>query len=97
WEGRIANDGALIGAVRTASVYARVKKGSCWLRADIAAPRLILGQAIGRGGTVMTPEAHGTAIPQATYASFHQYLPEFMMNQRCIFGCLPTDQHQVSA
>src|SRR5699024_1244985 len=81
WEGGIAIHGALIGAVLTAIVYARIKKVSFWLLAEIAAPSLILGQAIGRWGNFMNQEAHGGAISQATYDSFHQYLPDFIMNQ----------------
>src|SRR5699024_2043751 len=88
WEGGIAIHGALIGAVLTAIVYARIKKVSFWLLADIAAPSLILGQAIGRWGNFMNQEAHGGAISQATCDSFHQYLPEFIMNQMCIDGII---------
>jgi len=88
WEGGIAIHGALIGAVLTAIVYARIKKVSFWLLADIAAPSLILGQAIGRWGNFMNQEAHGGAISQATYDSFHQYLPDFIMNQMCIDGIM---------
>src|SRR5699024_605767 len=84
----IAIHGALIGAVLTAIVYARIKKGSFWLLADIAAPSLILGQAIGRRGNFMNQEAHGGAISQATYDSFHQYLTDFIMNQMCIDGIM---------
>src|SRR5699024_2022127 len=53
WEGGIAIHGALIGAVLTAIVYARIKKQSFWQLADIIAPSLILGQAIGRWGILL--------------------------------------------
>ncbi|SEP91762.1 Prolipoprotein diacylglyceryl transferase [Virgibacillus subterraneus] len=88
WEGGIAIHGALIGAVLTTIVYARVKKVSFWQLTDIAAPSLILGQAIGRWGNFMNQEAHGGAISEATYNSFHQYLPDFIMNQMCIDGVM---------
>src|SRR5699024_11072673 len=81
WECGIGSHGALIGAVLTVIVYARIKKVYFLLLADIAAPSLILGQAIGRWGNFMNQEAHGGAISQATYDSFHQYLPDFIMNQ----------------
>ncbi|WP_229683058.1 prolipoprotein diacylglyceryl transferase [Virgibacillus oceani] len=88
WNGGIAIHGALIGSVLTAIVYARVKKVSFWQLADIAAPSIILGQAIGRWGNFMNQEAHGGPISEATYNSFHQYLPDFIMNQMCIDGIM---------
>jgi len=88
WEGGIAIHGALIGAVLTAVVFARVRKTSFWQIADVAAPSLILGQAIGRWGNFMNQEAHGGPISEATYNSFHQYLPDFIMNQMCIDGVM---------
>ncbi|SHH36220.1 prolipoprotein diacylglyceryl transferase [Virgibacillus chiguensis] len=88
WEGGIAIHGALIGSVLTAIIYARVKRVSFWQLADIAAPSLILGQAIGRWGNFMNQEAHGGPISASTYESFHQYLPDFIMNQMCIDGVM---------
>jgi len=88
WEGGIAIHGALIGAVLTAIVFARVKKLNFWQIADITAPSIIIGQAIGRWGNFMNQEAHGGPISQSTYDSFHQYLPDFIMNQMCIGGTL---------
>src|SRR5690625_4965807 len=86
WEGGIAIHGALIGSVLTAIIYARVRKLSFWQMADIAAPSLILGQAIGRWGNFMNQEAFGGQIAISTYEKFHQYLPDFIMNQMCING-----------
>lgn len=88
WEGGIAIHGALIGSVLTAIVYARIRKVSFWKLADVIAPGLIVGQAIGRWGNFMNQEAHGGPISEATYNSFHQYLPEFIMNQMCIDGTM---------
>ncbi|WLV23958.1 prolipoprotein diacylglyceryl transferase [Aciduricibacillus chroicocephali] len=86
WEGGIAIHGALIGATLTAIVYTRVKGISFWKMADILAPSLILGQAIGRWGNFMNQEAHGGPMSKAAYENFHQYLPDFIMNQMCIDG-----------
>lgn len=86
WEGGIAIHGALIGSVLTAIVYTRIRKLSFWQIADIAAPSLILGQAIGRWGNFMNQEAYGGQIAISTYEKFHQYLPDFIMNQMCING-----------
>ncbi|MFD1038850.1 prolipoprotein diacylglyceryl transferase [Virgibacillus byunsanensis] len=88
WEGGIAIHGALIGSVITAVIYARVKKVSFWQIVDITAPGIILGQAIGRWGNFMNQEAHGGPISESTYNSFHQYLPDFIMNQMCIDGVM---------
>jgi len=88
WNGGIAIHGALIGSVLTAIIYARVKNVSFWQLADVAAPSLILGQAIGRWGNFMNQEAHGGPISEATYNNFHQYLPDFIMNQMCIDGTM---------
>ncbi|WP_130859723.1 prolipoprotein diacylglyceryl transferase [Gracilibacillus phocaeensis] len=88
WEGGIAIHGALIGSVLTAIVYTRVKKLSFWQIADIMAPSLLVGQAIGRWGNFMNQEAHGGPISEAAYQNFHQYLPDFIMNQMCIDGTM---------
>lgn len=88
WEGGIAIHGALIGAVLTAVIYARYRNISFWQLADITAPSIILGQAIGRWGNFMNQEAHGGPISEATYEKFHQYLPDFIMDQMCIDGVM---------
>ncbi|WP_186580983.1 prolipoprotein diacylglyceryl transferase [Aquibacillus kalidii] len=88
WEGGIAIHGALIGSVMTAIIYARVRKLSFWQLADIAAPSIILGQAIGRWGNFMNQEAHGGPVSQEAYNNFLQYLPDFITNQMCIGGVM---------
>lgn len=88
WEGGIAIHGALIGSVLTAIVFAKVKKVSFWQVADIVAPSLILGQAIGRWGNFMNQEAHGGPVSEAAYNNFIQYLPNFINNQMCIDGVM---------
>lgn len=88
WEGGIAIHGALIGAVLTAIVFARVRKVSFWQLADVAAPSLILGQAIGRWGNFMNQEAHGGPVSETVYDNFLQYLPDFITNQMCIDGVM---------
>lgn len=88
WEGGIAIHGAILGGVLTAIVYTRVKKLSFWKLADIVAPSLILGQAIGRWGNFMNQEAHGGPVSEAAYNNFLQYLPDFIMNQMTIGGVM---------
>lgn len=84
WNGGIAIHGALIGSVLTAIVFAKVKKVSFWKLADIAAPSLLLGQAIGRWGNFMNQEAHGGEITRSFLENMH--LPEFIINQMYING-----------
>lgn len=84
WEGGIAIHGALIGAVAAAVVYAKKKKLSFWFLADIVAPSLILGQAIGRWGNFMNQEAHGGPVTRGFLEGLS--LPEFIINQMYIDG-----------
>ncbi|GIO26406.1 prolipoprotein diacylglyceryl transferase [Ornithinibacillus bavariensis] len=86
-EGGIAIHGALIGAMLTAIVFTRVKKISFWKLADVLAPSLILGQAIGRWGNFMNQEAHGGPIMNQSVIDMHyNLLPDFIMDQMCIQG-----------
>ncbi|PFQ86524.1 prolipoprotein diacylglyceryl transferase [Priestia megaterium] len=84
WQGGIAIHGGLIGGVLTAIVYSKVKKISFWKLADIAAPSLILGQAIGRWGNFMNQEAHGGPVTRAFLEGLH--LPNFIIKQMYING-----------
>jgi phosphatidylglycerol:prolipoprotein diacylglycerol transferase len=59
WHGGLAIHGAVVGGVVSAVIYARIKGLSFWLLADICAPSLILGQAIGRWGNFFNQEAFG--------------------------------------
>ncbi|MBK4728418.1 prolipoprotein diacylglyceryl transferase [Oxynema sp. CENA135] len=69
WEGGIAIHGAIIGGVIAAAIFARVQKISFWQLADLVAPSLILGQAIGRWGNFFNSEAFGrpTQLPWKLY------------------------------
>lgn len=58
-EGGLAIHGALIAAVLVGYIFCRVKKISFWENADIVAPSIIIGQAIGRWGNFVNGEAHG--------------------------------------
>lgn len=88
WEGGIAIHGALIGSVITAYIFANRKQISFWKIADIAAPGLIIGQAIGRWGNFMNQEAHGGPVSDAVYENFIRFLPDFIENQMVIDGVL---------
>lgn len=88
WEGGIAIHGAVIGGVITAIIYTRIRTISFWQFADVLAPSLILGEAIGRWGNFTNQEAHGGPISEAQYEGFYQYLPDFIMNQMVIDGVM---------
>ncbi|OZU89216.1 prolipoprotein diacylglyceryl transferase [Virgibacillus indicus] len=84
WEGGIAIHGAIIGGVLTAIVFCKVKKISFWQLADIVAPSLILGQAIGRWGNFINQEAHGGQLLDGSF--IYEILPELIINQMTING-----------
>ncbi|MDZ8108847.1 MAG: prolipoprotein diacylglyceryl transferase [Nostoc sp. DedQUE12a] len=82
WEGGIAIHGAIIGGVLAALIFAKLKQVSFWQLADLVAPSLILGQAIGRWGNFFNSEAFGapTDLPWKLYipCNFDQ------IAQRCL-------------
>jgi phosphatidylglycerol---prolipoprotein diacylglyceryl transferase len=69
WKGGIAIHGAILGGLVAALVFARLQKVSFWMLADLVAPSLILGQAIGRWGNFFNSEAFGapTDLPWKLY------------------------------
>nr|WP_279325938.1 prolipoprotein diacylglyceryl transferase [Bacillus sp. FJAT-47783] len=84
WQGGLAIHGGLIAAILTGYVFARVKNVSFWKIVDIAAPSIILGQAIGRWGNFMNQEAHGGPVTREFLENLH--LPDFIINQMYING-----------
>ena len=60
WEGGLAIHGGLIGGAIALIVFAKWKKISFWKFADVIAPSLILGMALGRFGNFMNGDAYGT-------------------------------------
>ncbi|WP_327054599.1 prolipoprotein diacylglyceryl transferase [Geobacillus thermodenitrificans] len=84
WQGGLAIHGGLIGAVATGAVFARVRGLPFWKLADIAAPSIILGQAIGRWGNFMNQEAHGGPVSREFLENL--YLPDWIINQMYING-----------
>ena len=59
WEGGMAIYGGLIGGVLAGWLYGRRKKLPFLKLADLAAPSIALGQAIGRWGNFVNQEAYG--------------------------------------
>ncbi|SFL83409.1 prolipoprotein diacylglyceryl transferase [Salibacterium qingdaonense] len=84
WEGGLAIHGGLIGAVLTAVVFTRKRGVSFWKMADIAAPSIILGQAVGRWGNFINQEAHGGPVTRSFLENLQ--LPNFIIEQMFIDG-----------
>ncbi|MEG6616037.1 prolipoprotein diacylglyceryl transferase [Peptococcaceae bacterium 1198_IL3148] len=82
WHGGLAIHGGLIGGVLAGYLYVRKYKLSVWQMADICAPSVILGQAIGRWGNFLNQEAHGGPVSPEFIAKF----PQFIANQMFING-----------
>lgn len=90
WEGGIAIHGAIIGGAIAAIIFAKLKQVSFWMLADLVAPSLALGQAIGRWGNFFNSEAFGAPtnlpwklyIPKSSrpleYINFDYFHPTFL-------------------
>ena len=90
WKGGIAIHGAVLGGTLATWLFARFNRLSFWQMADIIAPSLILGQAIGRWGNFFNSEAFGdpTNLPwklfiplanrPAIYREFEYFHPTFL-------------------
>lgn len=70
WEGGLAIYGGLIAAFLAGWFYGRAKKLSFLTLADLAAPCIALGQAIGRWGNFANQEAHGGPVLNETLKFF---------------------------
>ncbi|MGO1369334.1 prolipoprotein diacylglyceryl transferase [Senegalia sp. (in: firmicutes)] len=77
--GGLAIHGGIIGSVLTAIIYCKIRKINFWKLADITAPSIILGQAIGRWGNYANKEAHGgpTDLPWAISVNGENVHPTF--------------------
>lgn len=105
WKGGIAIHGAILGGLAAALLLSRFKRVSFWQLADLVAPSLILGQAIGRWGNFFNSEAFGrpTDLPWKLYIppnrrplgyeSFNYFHPTFLYESvwdLAVFGLLLT-------
>lgn len=59
WNGGLAIHGGIVGGASYLLYYAKKRNLNPFTLTDLAAPSLILGQAIGRWGNFMNGEAHG--------------------------------------
>jgi phosphatidylglycerol:prolipoprotein diacylglycerol transferase len=82
WHGGLAIHGGLIAGVLVGYLYVKHHNLSFWKLADIIAPSIILGQAIGRWGNFFNQEAHGGPVTQ----EFINYFPQFIQKGMYIKG-----------
>lgn len=80
--GGLAIHGGLIFAIGTALLYTKIKKLNFIKFADVAAPSIILAQALGRWGNFFNQEAHGDAVSY----EFIKYFPMFIQKGMNING-----------
>jgi len=70
WEGGLAIYGAVIGGIIAALIFKRWRRVPIGEVMDIAAPSLIIAQAIGRWGNFVNQEAHGAQIVDKAWQWF---------------------------
>lgn len=103
WKGGIAIHGAILGGILATLIFARIQQVAFWQLADLVAPSLILGQALGRWGNFFNSEAYGapTNLPWKLYIppenrfleyqDFQYYHPTFLYESLwdlMVFGIL---------
>lgn len=81
-QGGLAIHGGILFGLTSAFIYTRHKKIDFLNMADIAAPSIIIGQAIGRWGNFFNGEAHGGAVSY----EFIKKFPLFIQNGMHIDG-----------
>jgi len=78
--GGLAIHGGIIAAVIVGAIYCKIRKVNFWQIADITAPSIILGQAIGRWGNFINQEAYGTTtdLPWGIMVNGQKVHPTFL-------------------
>ncbi len=82
WEGGLAIQGCIVGAVIFVYFYAKKKRYSLLRILDCIFPNILIGQAIGRWGNFFNQEAYGREVSEAFYAKW----PAFIRNHMYIDG-----------
>ena len=70
WEGGLAIYGGVLGGVLAGWIYSRARRLPFLKLADLAAPSLALGQAVGRWGNFINQEAYGPVAGRAWQQRF---------------------------
>lgn len=84
WNGGLAIHGAIITGVIWFIYYSKKHKKNFLKLLDLAAPALILAQAIGRWGNFFNSEAHGPQVAKETLENLN--IPNFIINGMNIEG-----------
>ena len=82
WHGGLAIHGGLIAGVAAGYFYVRKYDLKFWRMADLFAPSIVLGQAVGRWGNFFNQEAHGGPVS----SDFISMFPEFIQKGMLIEG-----------
>ena len=77
-KGGLAIHGGLIGAFLAVYIFAKIRKINILKYLDIAAPSIILAQAIGRWGNFMNGEAHGGEVSYDFISKFPSFIQKGM-------------------
>lgn len=87
-QGGLAIHGGIIFGVLVGYLFCRYKKIKFWKLADIVAPSIILGQAIGRWGNFINQEAYGgpTDLPWGIMINGIKVHPTFLYESLWNFG-----------
>ena len=78
-QGGLAIHGGLIFGTLAAFIYTRYKKENLLGFADVAAPSIIIAQAMGRWGNFFNSEAHGGPVTQEFISKFPNFIQKGML------------------
>ena len=84
WNGGLAIHGGILAGLITTILYCRKYNIKVLKMLDIAAPGVLLAQAIGRWGNFFNAEAHGGIVTKSFLKSLH--LPSFIIKGMYING-----------
>ncbi len=81
WHGGLAIHGGVIGGALAGFcyIYRNREVMNFWQNADIVAPSIILGQAIGRWGNFLNQEAHGGPVSEEFISRFPEFIKQGML------------------
>ncbi|MFV0254542.1 MAG: prolipoprotein diacylglyceryl transferase [Erysipelotrichaceae bacterium] len=78
WNGGLAIQGGVLGAVLFFAYYAKKHKLSLLRMLDVALPAALVGQAIGRWGNFFNQEAFGPVVDESFFNLFPTFIKEGM-------------------
>ncbi|AHF10381.1 prolipoprotein diacylglyceryl transferase [Dehalobacter restrictus] len=79
WHGGLAIHGGIIGGFLAVLVVTRRDPDlKFWSVADVIAPSLVIGQAIGRWGNFLNQEAHGGPVSESFISEFPHFIQQGM-------------------